>query len=69
MIWAVVIVVVLIVAALAGAWVAGVFDNEEEEEETEKLSEMEIGLETLADKYGLENIADAVIRMLQKEQT
>ncbi len=44
-------------------------EREEEEEDTEKQSEMEIGLETLVDKYGLENIADAVVRMLQKGQT
>jgi ABC-type transport system substrate-binding protein len=34
---AIVIVVILIIAALAGAWLAGVFDNEEEEETPEKV--------------------------------
>ena len=41
-------------------------EREEEVEEEEKLEEMEIGLESLVDKYGLEKIVDAVTRMSQK---
>ena len=40
-------------------------EREEEEEEEEKPGEMEIGLESLVDKYGLEKIVDAVARMSQ----
>jgi benzoyl-CoA reductase subunit BamC len=41
-------------------------EREEEEEEEEKLEEMEIGLESMADKYGLEKIIDTVARMSKK---
>jgi benzoyl-CoA reductase subunit BamC len=37
--------------------------EEEVEEEEEKREEMEIGLESIADKYGLQKIMDAVARM------
>jgi benzoyl-CoA reductase subunit BamC len=37
--------------------------EEEAEEEEEKREEMEIGLESMANKYGLEKIMDAVARM------
>jgi benzoyl-CoA reductase subunit BamC len=40
--------------------------EEEETEEEEERGEMEIGLESLANKYGLENIIDAVARMADK---
>ncbi|MFC2005079.1 (4Fe-4S)-binding protein [Chloroflexota bacterium] len=40
--------------------------EEEVEEEEEKLGEMEIGLESLVDKYGLEKVVDTVARMSQK---
>jgi len=40
--------------------------EEEVEEEAEKLEEMEVGLESLANKYGLEKIMDAVARMSKK---
>ncbi len=42
-------------------------EREEEAEEEVKLDEMEIGLETLAAKYGLQNVADAVARMSKKD--
>ncbi len=41
-------------------------EREEEAEEEVNLEEMEIGLETLASKYGLHKIADAVARMSNK---
>ena len=44
-------------------------EREEEVEEEEKLEELEIGLESLVDKYGLDKIVDAVVRMSQKDQT
>jgi benzoyl-CoA reductase subunit BamC len=37
--------------------------EEEAEEEEEKREEMEIGLESMAKKYGLQKIMDAVVRM------
>ena len=42
-------------------------EREEEVEEEEKLEEMETGLESLVDKYGLETVSDAVARMSQKD--
>jgi benzoyl-CoA reductase subunit BamC len=41
-------------------------EKEEEVEEGEKLEDMEIGLETLAGKYGLQKVMDAVARMSKK---
>jgi benzoyl-CoA reductase subunit BamC len=41
-------------------------EREEEVEEGEKLDEMEVGLETLANKYGLQQIMDAVARLSKK---
>ena len=41
-------------------------EREEEEEEEEKLEEMEIGLESMVNKYGLEKIIDTVARMSKK---
>jgi benzoyl-CoA reductase subunit BamC len=38
-------------------------EREEEVEEEEKLGDMETGLESLADKYGLQKIMDTVARM------
>jgi len=38
-------------------------EREEEVEEEESLDEMEIGLESLANKYGLNKIMDTVARM------
>ena len=40
--------------------------REEEVEEDVKLDEMEIGLESMVDKYGLQKIIDAVARMSEK---
>ncbi|MDO9528955.1 MAG: (4Fe-4S)-binding protein [Syntrophales bacterium] len=42
-------------------------EREEEVEEEVMLSEMETGLKSLADKYGLQNLVDSVARMSQKE--
>ncbi len=38
-------------------------EREEEEEEEEKLEDLEIGVESLADKYGFQELVDAVARM------
>jgi benzoyl-CoA reductase subunit BamC len=43
-------------------------EEEVEEDEIEAQEEMEIGLEVLADRFGLEKITDAVARMREKEQ-
>jgi len=40
--------------------------REEEVEEDVKLDEMEIGLESMVDKYGLQKVLDAVARMSEK---
>jgi benzoyl-CoA reductase subunit BamC len=40
--------------------------REEEVEEDVKLDEMEIGLESMVDKYGLQKIIDAVARMSER---
>jgi benzoyl-CoA reductase subunit BamC len=42
-------------------------EREEEVDEDIKPDEMETGLETLIDKYGLKNIVDAVSRIARKE--
>jgi len=39
---------------------------EEQVEEQVKLSDMEVGLKSLVDKYGLEKLVDSVVRMSQK---
>jgi benzoyl-CoA reductase subunit BamC len=41
-------------------------EREEEGEEEVKLDEMEIGLEALANKYGLEKVVDSIARMSKK---
>jgi benzoyl-CoA reductase subunit BamC len=41
--------------------------EEEVEEEMEELEELEIGLEALANKYGLGKIVDAIARMSKKD--
>lgn len=41
-------------------------EREEEVEEEVKLDEMEIGLKSLVDRYGLEKVADTFARMSQK---
>jgi benzoyl-CoA reductase subunit BamC len=43
-------------------------EEEVEEDEIEAQEEMEIGLEVLANRFGLEKIIDAVARMREKEQ-
>lgn len=42
-------------------------EREEEVEEDVEMEEMEAGLESLIDKFGLEKVVDAVIRMSGKE--
>jgi len=42
-------------------------EREEEVDEEAELGEMEIGLESLMDKFGLEKVVDAVVRMSRKE--
>ena len=41
-------------------------EREDEVEEEVKLDEMEIGLESMVDKYGLQKVIDAVARMSEK---
>jgi benzoyl-CoA reductase subunit BamC len=43
-------------------------EEEVDEDEIEAQKEMEIGLEALADKFGLEKITDAVARMREKDK-
>jgi len=43
-------------------------EREEEVEEDEPLEELEIGLESLADKYGLDKIMDTIARMSEAKQ-
>ena len=40
---------------------------EVDEDEEVKLEEMEVGLESLVDKYGLEKVKDLVARISQKK--
>lgn len=42
-------------------------EREEEAEEEGKLDDLEIGLQSLVDKYGLEKLVDTVARMSQKD--
>ena len=42
-------------------------EREEEVDEEADLGEMEIGLESLVDKFGLEKVVDAIVRMSSKE--
>ena len=42
-------------------------EREEEVEEAEEQEDMEIGLEALADKYGIEKLMDTVARMSEKD--
>jgi benzoyl-CoA reductase subunit BamC len=42
-------------------------EREEEVDEEVKLEEMEIGLESLVDKHGLQKVLDAIARMSIKE--
>ena len=43
-------------------------EEEVEEEEEEEQEELEIGLESLADKYGLEKLEDALARMSKSKK-
>jgi len=43
-------------------------EREEEAEEDEKPEDIEVGLEALADKYGMDKIMDAVARMSQQKK-
>ncbi|TAK36589.1 MAG: (4Fe-4S)-binding protein [Chloroflexota bacterium] len=43
-------------------------ETEEEGEEEEKLGDLEIGLDSLVDKYGLQKVIDGVARMSRKGQ-
>ncbi|MCP4566976.1 MAG: (4Fe-4S)-binding protein, partial [FCB group bacterium] len=43
-------------------------EREEEVDEEESLEEMEIGLEALANKYGLDKIMDTVARMSESRK-
>jgi benzoyl-CoA reductase subunit BamC len=43
-------------------------EREEEVEEAVELEEMEIGLESMVDKYGFQKVLDAVARMSEKDQ-
>ena len=42
-------------------------EREEEVEEGDEQEELDIGLEALADKYGLQKMLDAVARMSKKD--
>ncbi len=42
-------------------------EREEEVEEQDELEDLDIGLESLADKYGMEKIMDALSRMNEKD--
>jgi benzoyl-CoA reductase subunit BamC len=42
-------------------------EREEEVEEEVKLDELEVGLESLVDKYGLQKVMDTVTRMSKTE--
>ena len=41
-------------------------EREEEVEEEEKLEDVEIGLEAMVDKYGLQKVMDTVARMSEE---
>ena len=42
-------------------------EREEKVEEEEEQEELEVGLESLADKYGLDKIMDTIARMSKKD--
>ena len=42
-------------------------EREEEVEEEEKPEDVDIGLEAMVDKFGLEKVMDTIARMSQKE--
>jgi benzoyl-CoA reductase subunit BamC len=43
-------------------------EREEEVEEQEEQEDLEVGLESLADKYGMDKILDAVARLSKKDE-
>jgi benzoyl-CoA reductase subunit BamC len=43
-------------------------EREEEIEEQEEQEDLEVGLESLADKYGMDKILDAVARLSKKDE-
>ncbi len=43
-------------------------EREEEVEESQEAQDVEIGLQAMMDKYGMDKIADALARMAQKDQ-
>ncbi len=44
-------------------------EREEEVEEEEEQEDLEIGLESLANKYGLQKIMDTIARMSEKDES
>ncbi len=44
-------------------------EREEEVDEEEEQAELEVGLESLADKYGMQKILDVIARMSKKDQS
>jgi benzoyl-CoA reductase subunit BamC len=44
-------------------------EKEVEEEEEEKPEDMEIGLESLIDKYGMNKVVDTIVRMSKKNES
>ena len=42
-------------------------EREEEAEEQEELEDLDVGLESLADKYGMEKIMEALSRMKDQD--
>ena len=57
---------VCVQACLAGALTYKEREEEEESEAQEKSDELETGLKSLADKYGLQKLVDTFVRMAQK---
>jgi benzoyl-CoA reductase subunit BamC len=43
-------------------------EREEDAEEEEKAEDVEIGLESLVDKYGMEKVMDTVARLSQSKK-
>ncbi len=44
-------------------------EREEEVEEQEEMEDLEIGLESLADKFGMQTIMDALARMSKDDKS
>lgn len=43
-------------------------EREEEVEEEVKLEDLDVGIQSMVDKYGLDKVMDTVVRMAQKEE-